>query len=101
MTKFNNNDHIELCLVQEFGADQVLSIHSIYIVIYSSDTIRETIEIFLFIVITTELSSRFVSLKRTSRQIDQSERATEKLVFEIENIFIAKNDVKKCRKALF
>ena len=66
----------------------------IEIVIHSSDTIRETIEIFLFNVLTTELSSRFVSLKRTSRQIDRSDRATKKLVFKIKNIFIAKKNVK-------
>ena len=54
-----------------------------------------------FIVLTTELSSRFVSLKRTSRQIDRSDRATEKLVFKIKNIFIAKNNVKNVEKPYF
>ena len=48
-----------LCMLVEI-MPKVASI--IQLVIHSSDTIRETIEIFLVIVLTTELSSQFVSL---------------------------------------
>ena len=69
--------------------------------IHLVDRIRETIEIFFVIVLTTELLSRFVSLKQTSRQIDRSDRAIEKLVFCIKNICMAGNNVKNVEKPYF